>query len=93
MLVLDNLNLHKSVQFYESTLKYFVDNPVILQYTPPHGSALNKIENIWNLMKRRLAHQIFKNIPIHKQDGVNIQKPESYLFKMVENALNESCSD
>jgi hypothetical protein len=97
--VLDNLNLHKGFDFDKVILDLFVNNPVIVLRTPVHGSALNKIENIWNLMKRRLSQILIKQVPVHEKKkvrkigGVDLGNPETYLFNRVNIAMREACPD
>jgi transposase len=65
----DNAPCHTSF----STINFFSENKIEVMYWPPNSPDLNPIENLWNLLKKRIGKIIVKN----KDELINAIKTEA----------------
>ena len=86
----DNAPCHTSL----SSVRFFAENKIEVMYWPPNSPDLNPIENIWNILKRRIGNVIIKN----KNELINIVKNEAEkisteivnnLIKSMDNRIEE----
>jgi len=56
--VLDNTRIHKA----QIITDYCSQNKIVLVYLPPYSPQLNPIEDLWRLLKKKLANRVLKTL-------------------------------